>query len=313
MNKKRSIGALLLCGLLLFSACGKENAPNTAAADTTVADAGDETPASTGLNLVYKPKSGSEKTVSGDTDVELEISRAYRTGDKITVTLPEGQHYLALCLAKGIVEEAILYLPNSVFTYTAQNTSVSYPSQMNGAKCTLTARIPSDEELAASRNLALNPADLIDAENVFPHATATSVCRIDDETSRLQFESRNIIDGFTQNNGHGNYPYQSWGPESTMSRTDYMTIHFGREVTLSELIVYIRADFPHDTYWTGCTVTFSDGSSMQLDLTDSASAQSFPLEAPVTTSYIKFNKFNKANGEWAAWMEVQAIGSDIVG
>lgn len=310
MKRTLSIVSLLLCGLMLFTACGSDDTknPETTASSTT------EEPAATTIELVYDPKASSAKTVTGETSVEMTVSKAYKTGDKITVTLPEGQHYLAICLAKDVVEESIVYLPNSVFTYTAQNVSVSYPSEMNGQKCTITARIPTADELAASRNLALNPADLIDATAVFPHVSTTSVHDINNESNRLQFESRNVIDGFTQNNGHGGYPFQSWGPASNMGPTDNLIIDFGREVTLTELVVYLRADFPHDTYWKSCVVIFSDGSKQTLNFEKIADAQSITFDAPVTTSSLKFTRFSKeAGSDWAAWMEVQAIGSDIVG
>ena len=99
-----------------------------------------------------------------------------------------------------------------------------------------------------------------------------------------------------------------------MSATDTFKVDFGRDVSLTEIVIYLRADFPHDTYWDTCTVKFSDGTTQELNFTKTANAQSFKLDAAVTTSSITFTGFNKVAGsDWAAWMEVQAIGSDIVG
>lgn len=313
MKKTMQIAALLLAGLMLFSCGNKQPAESTTTTTTTAAPAPEE-PADNALTLTYDPKSGSSKEATGETAVELNVTRAYKEGDKITVTLPEGQHYLAFCLAKDIVEETILYLPDSVFTFTAQNMTMSYPSDLTQKKCTITARIPTVEELTASRNLACNPADLEKAKNVFPHATTTSVHDKTNETNRLHFEARNAIDGFTQNNGHGGFPVQSWGPASTMRKSDHFTVNFGRDVNLTEIVIYIRADFPHDTYWDSCTVTFSDGSTQVLSLKKTGNAQTFTLEVPVTTSSVKFNNFTKVAGsDWASWMEVELIGSDIIG
>lgn len=319
MKRTFSLIALLLSALMLLPSCSSEDgdtttaAPADSAAQTTVANGGEQEPAQTGLELVFKPSSGKAETVSGEDSIQYDIASGYKQGDNIKVTLPEGQHYLAVCLAKGKVKEAILYLPNSVFTYTAQNMSKSYPNVMGTTKCAFTARIPTEEEITASRNLALNPADLEGAKVVFPHAITSSVHDKTNEDNRLQFEARNAIDGCTQNNGHGVYPFQSWGPTNTMNSSDYFTVDFGRDVSLTELKIYIRADFPHDTYWDSCTVIFSDGSSQEISLEKTGDAQSIVFDAPVTTSSIKFTSFNKVAGsDWASWIEVEAIGSDIV-
>jgi hypothetical protein len=315
MKKTMQITALLLAALMLF-ACGNKQSDDTTTTTTTATTAAPtpEEPVGGNLTITYDPKSGSAKDATGDNAVELTVTRAYKEGDKITITLPEGQKYLAFCMAKGVVEETILYLPNSVFTFTAQNMTMSYPSELTTKKCTITARIPTVEELTASRNLACNPADLEKAKNVFPHATSTSVHNKTNETDRLHFEARNAIDGFTQNNGHGGFPVQSWGPTSSMRKSDNFTVQLGRDVSLTKIVIYIRADFPHDTYWDSCTVTFSDGSTQEITLKKTANAQTIELEVPVTTSSVKFSNFNKVAGsDWASWMEVELIGSDIVG
>lgn len=309
MKHTLAILTLLLCGTMLFSACTPEEDPDA----TTTHSSTQPTPVDTSVSITYTPSEGADKSKTGEGSAELTVTRSFAKGDNITVRLPEGQHYLAFSLDKDSMEEAILYLPESVLSYDIPNISLSYPKTLTRT-ATITARIPTDDELAASRNLALNPADLMNAVNVYPHASATSVHDVNNEGNRLQFEARNAIDGFTQNNGHGGYPLQSWGPASNMDQDDSFFIEFGREVTLTELIVYLRADFPHDTYWDRCTALFSDGTEMTLDFTKSADAQSFKLDTPVTTDSVKFSGFQKVAGsDWAAWMEVEAIGSDIIG
>lgn len=307
------LSSVLLCALMLFS-CGKTPEVTTSAttpALTTTLDVQTQ-PVDFTLTLSYTPKSGNAKEVTGEGAVELAVSRAYQAGDKITVTLPEGQHYLVFCMADGVMEETILYLPSSKFIYNVQNSSMSYPSDLTCGKCTITARIPTAEELQQTRNLACNPADLETNKKAFPHATTSNVHNKGNETDRLHFEARNAIDGFTQNNGHGGFPVQSWGPGSNMSAKDNLKIDFGREVSLSKLCIFIRADFPHDTYWESCTVKFSDGSTMELNFTKTASGQEFALDN-VKTSSITFTNFKKVAGsDWASWMEVQAFGADIV-
>lgn len=319
MKSMFRITSLLLAGLMLFSCgsqtTGEDTTTPAATTEATTEAPQNQDPVATGITLTYDPKSGETTEGSGETSVELSVKDAYEVGDKIKITLPEGQHYVAFCLSKGNVEETILYLPKSTFTYTVQNISLSYPAKMNSErKSTITARIPTAEELAASRNLACNPADMEKNKNAYPHAITTNVHDKGNESNRLQFEARNAIDGFTQNTGHGTWPVQSWGPGSNMSTKDTFKIDFGRDVSLTEIIIYLRADFPHDTYWESCTVKFSDGTTQELNFTKTANAQSFKLDAAVTTSSITFTGFKKVAGsDWAAWMEVQAIGSDIVG
>ena len=322
MKTTFKIAALLLSGLMLF-ACAAEPAATTTAATTTAATtedpAANQEPAAVGVTLTYDPKSGDTVEKSGENEVSISVKDAYAVGDKIKITLPEGQHYVAFCLSKGNVEETILYLPKSTFTYTVQNISQSYPAAMSSSrKSTITARIPTAEELAANRNLACNPADLETNKNVYPHAVASNVHNKTNETDRLHFEARNAIDGFTQNKGHGGWPVQSWGPGNNMSAKDTFKIDFGRDVSITKIVVYIRADFPHETYWNSCTVKFSDGTTQELTFKQTSNAQEFEFDSAKVVSSITFTNFSKgtvsgSDNQWAAWMELQVFGSDIIG
>ena len=72
-----------------------------------------------------------------------------------------------------------------------------------------------------------------------------------------------------------------------------MTIEFGRPVTVDELRLTLRADFPHDSYWTQATVAFDDGSREVLQLTKTAAPQVFAL-APRTVQSLKLFELKKA-------------------
>lgn len=43
-------------------------------------------------------------------------------------------------------------------------------------------------------------------------------------------------------------------------------VDFGREVVTDKIILYTRADFPHDNWWTKVTVEFSDGTEFDWKL-----------------------------------------------
>lgn len=327
-----SLICLMMAATLLLSSCGSGKEPDTTTdagtgdaqtSSTNEAPATAETPTSATISITC-----GSRNASGEGTVELPTTRtSFKKGNKVVVTLPEGQHYVAFCLAKDVLDESILYVSGNTFEYTIPNLTYSYPTELSAP--TITARIPDVSELTAAHNLALNPADLLDPDmvvtgytydaywdgNVFPHATTSSICRFaTSEDSKYQFEARNAIDGFTQNNGHGNYPVQSWGPDSDFNtRTGYITIDFGHDVKVDTLNLYIRADFPHDTYFTSATIKFTDGSDLKIDLTNSASVQSFDLGGR-TTSSIKLTtlSMNDPNG-WAGLMEIEVIGSEIVG
>jgi hypothetical protein len=110
------------------------------------------------------------------------------------------------------------------------------------------------------------------------------------------------------------YPLQSWGPKDTVLKTDRFVIDFGREVNVSELVLYIRADFPHDAYFSEITVKFSDGSSVVINPVKDAKAQTFDLGNKTTSSIILTGFVtDKTNSQgWASLTEVEVYGTDIV-
>ncbi len=266
------------------------------------------------VKIEYITAKNKTYTATGEGMVILYTDVKYSANDKITVTLPAGEKYLALSL-NSRVGEAIIYCPNGKFTYTLPNTNTIFPNTMDSSSGinyknnTITARLVTAEELATKHNLALNPYDLKDAKGSYPHASTSNV-----NDNNLYWEARCAIDGFTANEGHGEYPYQSWGPNSNVKPTDHFTIDFGREVTVDELVVVIRADFPHDSYFTGCTVTFSDGSTKQINLTNSEMEQVIDLGG-VTTTSIKLSGFTVetagATTPYAALTEVKCMGTEV--
>ncbi|MGM9647192.1 MAG: hypothetical protein ACI3YH_03560 [Eubacteriales bacterium] len=266
------------------------------------------------IKIEYTTAKKDVYTATGEGMVILYTSDKYSANDKLVITLPEGEKYVALCL-NSRVGEAIIYCPDGKFTYTFPNTGVIFPNTMdptsgvNYKNNTITARLVTAEELAKEHNLALNPYDLTDAKGAYPHASTSNV-----NDNNLYWAARCAIDGFTANKGHGEYPYQSWGPSSNVKATDHLTIDFGREVTVNELVVVIRADFPHDSYFTGCTVTFSDGTTKQINLTNSALEQVIDLGG-VTTSSIKLSGFTVetagATTPYAALTEVKVMGTEV--
>ena len=87
------------------------------------------------------------------------------------------------------------------------------------------------------------------------------------------FAAVNAIDGVTANESHGMWPFESWG----INRQDDATIRidFGREVEIDRIILYTRADFPHDNWWEQATICYSDGSKEQIAMEKSVLPHEF--------------------------------------
>lgn len=79
----------------------------------------------------------------------------------------------------------------------------------------------------------------------------------------------------SKNTFHGEWPFQSWG---IGAREDaWRLLDFGREMDVTDMALTLRADFPHDAYWTHGTVELSDGASLSFDLRRTGDRQRIPL------------------------------------
>lgn len=244
----------------------------------------------------------------------LNVSETYASKQGVRITLPEGEKYVAVCLSSKL-GETIIYCPDGVFEYKFPTKMGNiYPTALDESKNTvyianvISARIPTDDELMESRNLAENVYDRAENTTSYPHAATNSVA----DGEAAYYEARCAIDGFTANSGHGTYPVQSWGPEKSTMDTNEITVNFGRTVKLDALEIIIRCDFPHDTWFTGADVTFSDGTVEHINMYKTEDAMVFELSGKETTS-IKLSGFTTAGDEWAAITEIRAIGSDVIG
>lgn len=255
------------------------------------------------ISINYAAANGSNYSVTGNEFATLYVDKAYAIDDKVTITLPEGEKYLMVCL-NSMMGEELVYVPSGTFTYTVSNNTNAYPPTfLSSATNTITARIPTEEELTEERNLAQNIYDKINT-TYYPHATAKSAYQ-----SQAEFMPRNAIDGFTANTGHGNYPYQSWGPEH-QDGYQWIKIDFGREVYVNEVDLYIRADFPHDVHYTSATLEFSDGTEKNINMEATKEAQSYSFDTE-KTSYVIVKNLVPADSStdyWEGLVEVQAYG-----
>lgn len=206
-------------------------------------------------------------------------------------------------------KSSVIYAPEKNFTYVLpfgpERAAYDYKSWEKGEHH-IVIRETSEEEAYKERNIALNSIDKADNKNLFPHAAANFVTR-----GEAVFQPRNAIDGVCENNAHGGYPYHSWAGGA---REDLVyTLDFGCEVEIKEIIFYLRADFPHDTYWKSLNILFSDGEKAAASFEMTADGQKVTLKNPKKTNSITLTDFKQASQplSWAALSQIEVIGKYI--
>jgi hypothetical protein len=110
--------------------------------------------------------------------------------------------------------------------------------------------------------------------------------------NEADFAARNVISGIHANDRHGSWPYQSWGVG--LLETAAITVDFGREVIADTMIVHLRADFPHDAWWTRATAVLSDGTEKTFPLARTGEAQKVELGGRRIT-WVRLERFVKAD------------------
>ena len=239
-------------------------------------------------------------------DTSLVYGAAYKEGDAIVVERDNESKYCVIQLEDSM-PPALIYMPEkrTAFHIPDEDQRSCYsPKSFTGTCHVLKARAATEEEIYARRNLAFNPYDCGRETGGYPHVSSSV------EAQSLAFAARNAIDGIFENNSHGEWPYQAWGvnknPEATWK------LDFGRPVTIDELRLTLRADFPHDNWWNSVTVEFSDGSKEILSPVKTEKPQSFPI-LPRTVSWLELKELKMAeNGsEFPALTQLEAYGTEI--
>ena len=253
-----------------------------------------------------------QETDGKEPSAVLDLEREYKPGDRIIFGGPQR---MAVRLDEHM-PECLVYLASDAGNVTfeipygtdEQQTGSAYaPESFAGKSHRVAVRALTKKELKGYRNLALNPCDVRSPEQAppqtFPHSTTNSASR-----NAFDFESRNAIDGVTQNGHHGVWPYQSWGPQL---RNDlWWKLDFGRTVELDKLRLMVRADFPHDSYWKSADIEFSDGSHVSVQIGSSAAFQDFSFKKR-RVSWLRITNLVSADpAKWCSFIEVEAWGRD---
>ena len=199
----------------------------------------------------------------------LSVDRVYQPGDTVVIS---GQRHLRVRLDQALPDGEV-FLPNGTMTWTVPSGEhrLAYaPGLFDAPRHLILAKDVTERELSASRLLSCNPADLRGDTDFYPHCTANVETR-----NEACFCARCVIDGIRLNTFHGEWPFQSWG---IGAREDaWCRLDLGRTVTAEKMALTLRADFPHDAYWTAGHVVLSDGSDVPFRLQKTADRQWIPL------------------------------------
>lgn len=242
------------------------------------------------VSIIVKNEQGEVKTSISDTkQAVLVYEGEYEPGDTITFgTDCTDAHYVIRI--DSSMDESLVYItkPEVIYTIPFGEKKVSYnPSVFTGSRHYLTMREAGACEVNAYRNIAKNVMDQHGDPGCYPHAHANVETR-----GEAVFAARNAIDGVVANLSHGEWPYESWG----INRQDdaELTLEFGRPVDFDQIVLYTRADFPHDNWWIEATVTFSDGTKEVLSMEKSVKPHIFAIKRSQIT-WLKLSNLKKAD------------------
>ena len=262
------------------------------------------------INLKLIRENGDVKFKAYGVDIDECYNGEYEEGDKFRIELCDGE-FVKIKLDPTLAE-SIVYVPDGIFEYLVpfgKERKAGYaPEAFDGDCHRITVSEPSEAEIYGERLISLNSHDRHNIPKYYPHAVANFVTREDPS-----FFERNAIDGVIDNSSHGVYPYHSWG--GGLREDLEFEVRFGTEVLVNGVTLFLRADFPHDTYWKELEVEFSDGTRVPAKLEGVAEGQKVTFE-PKTTEYVKLTGFRQQRVEgdklsFAALTQIEIYGNYI--
>lgn len=262
------------------------------------------------LSLKLLSENGEVKAKAYGEEIDETFTRTYEPGDRFRLET-DGAEFVRLALDPTMAP-SLVYLPDGVFEFAVpfgyERQACYAPDAFTGEAHRVRAAEPSEAEIYGERLISLNSHDRHKVAKYFPHASANFVTREDP-----CFFERNAIDGVHDNEGHGLYPYHSWGG-GLREDLEY-TVDFGTEVETDRVTVYLRADFPHDTYWKEAALEFSDGSRVPLTLAGTKEGQTFTFPKK-RTAQVKLTAFRQQRLEdgslsFAALSQLEIYGAYI--
>lgn len=262
------------------------------------------------LALKILDRDGCTKAVSrGEGAVSLVHTAEYEEGDRIVLESSKQDVHLRIQLDDAMGASLCFLKANSLcFTIPFGEKRTSYsPRAFAGNRHYLFVREVEDEEILNYRNLAVNVYDQHEDTGCYPHAHANTETR-----GEAVFAARNAIDGVCENRSHGNWPYESWG----INRRDdaELTVEFGREVEIDRIVLYTRADFPHDNWWKQVTISFSDGTNVDWQMEKSVLPHELRIEKK-RTEWVRLSRLIKSEdpSPFPALSQIEVYGTETAG
>ena len=235
-------------------------------------------------------------TCDAGPSVSLVYTSAYQPGDRIALEIDHPGQFCIVQFEDSMAPALVYVVSREInFHIPFGEQAITYsPKSFKGSRHLIRARLARPDELAVRRNLAFNCYDQHGDTGYYPHASANVETR-----------------GEAVFAAHGEYPYQSWGINRDPNAA--LTLDFGREVLLDELRITERADFPHDNYWTRATVTFSDGSQLEIPLVKSRKPQSITFP-PRRVRSLVLSQLIQAEGPspFPALTQIEAWGHECI-
>lgn len=245
-------------------------------------------------------------SAQGEEQAVLVFKGAYTAQDRIHIQVPEAHtHYIIRI--DDAMDEAFVYLTNREIWYEIpfDEKKKSYnPQSFSGERHYLTCRKAEEFEVNAYHNLAKNVMDQHGDHGCYPHAYANVETR-----GESVFAARNAIDGVVANLSHGSWPYQSWGINCQLDA--WLCVDFGRPVDFDKIVLWTRADFPHDNWWVQARLCFSDGSSELIYMEKSEKPHVFPIKKHSITS-VKLQDLIQADdpSPFPALTQIEVYGTE---
>lgn len=239
--------------------------------------------------------------------IHLLIDREYQEGDYLALEVDKPQQ-LKLKLDSA-VEEAWVYAKAGTFVYPIPfgEARMPYAPGAFAGRYHIYDILSCEPMTQDRRDISTNPLDVRTETILFPHCSASIETR--DESI---FAARNTIDGLKETNGHGEWPYTSWGDNEDPNAQ--IRIDFGRPMILQQLIINLRSDFPHDNYWKQVDIVFQDGERRTISLKQSGEDQCFQLGEKKSDSILLCNlqKDEDNPSPFPALTHWRVLGRDIV-
>lgn len=253
---------------------------------------------------ILKANGAAKFVERGDKEAYLVVTSPYEEGDRVVLEYSGEPKYFVF-QADDALGTAIIYVTGNVeIKVPFGDAKNGYsPKAFAGSCHYIYAREAADEEIYAYRNQAFNVYDTHENNNSFPHAVANVETR-----NEAVFAARNAIDGVKANGAHGEWPYASWGINQNPDAC--LKIDFGKEIVTDKVIIYIRADFPHDNWWKEVTLEFSDGSTVVGTLEKLSTGQTITFEKRAVT-WVMLKKLIKAEAvsPFPALTQIEVYGT----